>query len=179
MTKCNDSLNDEQRKIVENNHDLIYGYAHKMGISIDEYYDILAIGLCKAAKAFDESKGRFSTLAYCCMKNEMCRYYEGISKKSCVPDSMVVSYDAQDVRDDIENRKSFLEVLSDPQSYKNAESITMYQEFFDVLNDKEKVVVRYLLEGYTQTEIAEILNCKRQNLPINSIRRKIVDYINN
>ena len=88
MTKCNDSLNDEQRKIVENNHDLIYGYAHKMGISIDEYYDILAIGLCKAAKAFDESKGRFSTLAYCCMKNEMCRYYEG---KTELPHNLAIS----------------------------------------------------------------------------------------
>ena len=50
-------LTKEQKELVENNHKLIYYYIHKNGLSLDEYYDILAIGLCKAALNFDESKG--------------------------------------------------------------------------------------------------------------------------
>ena len=42
-------LTKEQKELVENNHKLIYYYIHKNGLSVDEYYDILAIGLCKAA----------------------------------------------------------------------------------------------------------------------------------
>ena len=64
-------LTKEQKELVENNHKLIYYYIHKNGLSVDEYYDILAIGLCKAALHFDESKGiKFVTYAMFVMRNE-------------------------------------------------------------------------------------------------------------
>ena len=64
-------LTKEQKELVENNHKLIYYYIHKNGLSVDEYYDILAIGLCKAALNFDESKGiKFVTYAMFVMRNE-------------------------------------------------------------------------------------------------------------
>lgn len=49
-------MNDEQRKLVENNHNLIYAILHKYNLPIDEYYDVAAIGLCKAAITFDAEK---------------------------------------------------------------------------------------------------------------------------
>lgn len=64
-------LTKEQKELVEKNHKLIYYYIHKNGLSVDEYYDILAIGLCKAALHFDESKGiKFGTYALFVMRNE-------------------------------------------------------------------------------------------------------------
>ena len=42
-------LNDEQRKLVADNHNLIYQYLIDNNLPQDEYYDIAAIGLCKAA----------------------------------------------------------------------------------------------------------------------------------
>lgn len=64
-------LTKEQKELVEKNHKLIYYYIHKNGLSVDEYYDILAIGLCKAALHFDESKGiKFATYALFVMRNE-------------------------------------------------------------------------------------------------------------
>lgn len=172
-------LTEEQRELVTKNHDLIYSYAHKSNISIDEYYDILAIGLCKAAKVFDEGKGKFSTIAYCCMKNELCKYWETLNKKSCVPDELVVSYDAQDVRDDMDNRQNFLEVLSDSRSYKDIECATMYSELFKRLTEQEKAVMKYIMIGYTQSEIADMIGCKRHNFPMKSIREKFMKYVAN
>ena len=65
-----EQLTLDQQRIVSENHNLIYSLANKKSINLDEYYDALAIGLCKAAIAFDNTKGKFSTLAYTVMLNE-------------------------------------------------------------------------------------------------------------
>ena len=43
-------LNEYQQKYAEQNHNLIYGILNDKNLSIDEYYDVAAIGLCKAAE---------------------------------------------------------------------------------------------------------------------------------
>ena len=62
-------LTPEQQKLVTDNHNLIYSLANAKNIDLDEYYDVLAIGLCKAAITFDETKSKFSTYVYACMYN--------------------------------------------------------------------------------------------------------------
>ena len=58
-------LNDEQRKLVADNHNLIYQYLIDNNLPQDEYYDIAAIGVCKAAMGYDASKGiNFSTCVH-------------------------------------------------------------------------------------------------------------------
>lgn len=68
-------LNDAQRKLVEDNHNLIYSFLNSRHLSLDsveDWYGTAAIGLCKAALTFDESRGaKFTTLAYICMDNEV------------------------------------------------------------------------------------------------------------
>lgn len=69
------TLNEKQRKLVEDNHNLIYAFLKKKNLSLnatEDWYGTAAIGLCKAAMTFDETKGsNFSTLAYICMDNEV------------------------------------------------------------------------------------------------------------
>ncbi len=66
-----DALSKDQQDLVSDNHNLIYSYANKMNLDINEYYDLLAIGLCKAAKMYDPNRGyAFSTYAYFVMRNE-------------------------------------------------------------------------------------------------------------
>ena len=64
-------LNHTQQEIVANNHNLIYFMCKKYNLDIEEYYDVLAIGLCKAAKSFDYNKSKFATYACTCMLNEV------------------------------------------------------------------------------------------------------------
>lgn len=65
-------LNEEQKKLVEENHNLIYSFLKYRNLSlnaVEDWYGTAAIGLCKAAMAFDDSRGlKFSTLAYVCME---------------------------------------------------------------------------------------------------------------
>ena len=41
-------LTNDQRKLVEQNHNLIYAFLHTKNLNIEEWYDICAISLCKA-----------------------------------------------------------------------------------------------------------------------------------
>lgn len=63
-------LNNEQRKLVEENHNLIYSFLNNQALSINEWYDVCAIGLCNAALTFNGTT-KFSTLAYKCMLNSV------------------------------------------------------------------------------------------------------------
>lgn len=91
-----EKLNDEQRKMVEDNYALIPYMLKKMGLHqnscSDEYYGALSLGLCKAASSFDPSKGvKFSAFACRCMTNEvfmlqrsLCKGYRaGFTTISC------------------------------------------------------------------------------------------------
>lgn len=69
-------LNDMQKKMVEDNHNLIYSFLLKHKLNIEEWYDIAAIGLCKAARCYDGST-EFSTLAYTAMFYEVCKVIRG------------------------------------------------------------------------------------------------------
>lgn len=179
-------LTNEQRELVESNHNLIYRFAYNNNLFIDDYYDILAIGLCKASINFDKDKGMFSTYAYRCMLNELRLYWKNNKRKSVIPNALIMSYDISgddallnyELRKNIDNSFCFSDehithdiVIGDIAS-------TM---FINTLNKNEKNIVQFLMNGYSQTEIAEILKCTRQNVNnhVQVIRKKLVHYLNN
>lgn len=165
-------LTDKQRELAAKNHNLIYWFAHKNNISIEEFYDVLAIGLCKAARSFDNNKGEFSTFAYRCIENELKTHWKSLNKKSIIPCELISSYDNDDYDFNL------LEKISDCQTQDHIMYAIMSKEFIEVLNDKEKNIYRMLLNGMKQNEIADELNCKRQNVTyyVKHIREKANDY---
>ncbi len=54
-------LTEEQKRLVEENHNLIYWYCHKYNLDIEEYYGLFAIELCKAVQSYDPTKSKIST----------------------------------------------------------------------------------------------------------------------
>ena len=175
------SLTKQQQNLVEMNHNLIYGFANRNNLNIDEYYDLLAIGLCKAAKIFDNNKSEFSTLAYYCMRNEVYQHWKHIKTKSYIPNEIVLSYDALNNTDNIENKNSFLEILTDK---KLTEDIVindlMENAIFNILSKKERIIVEFLVSGLNQIEISEKLGCTKQCISaiVCKIRKKCARYLN-
>lgn len=74
-------LTDEQRRLVEENHDLIYWFMHKKDLSEDWYGD-LACALCRAALVWNPAFGSFSTFAHTCFMNEMLKQIKLANAKS-------------------------------------------------------------------------------------------------
>ena len=166
MSKDIVPLTDEQRELAEKNHNLIYKFAYKRNILIDEYYGILATGLCNAAKIYDSNKGEFSTIAFRCMENELYMFWRSLQKKSCIPNELVYSIDSEE--------KSFKEPF-DFCHFDKLEYDIMIEELKDILNDNEMKIIKMLLDGEIQSEIAEKMGCKRQNVGyyIKQIKKKI------
>lgn len=86
-------LSVKQRKIAEENHNLIYSFARSRKLDIEEFYDLLAIGLCKAAYYYNPDKGRFSTIAYIRMQHELSNYFKELNMSKRIPDEKIVHYD--------------------------------------------------------------------------------------
>lgn len=175
-----ESLTKQEQELAENNHNLIYTFANQKNLDIDNYYGILAIGLCKAAKSFDLEKGKFSTIAYSCMENELKMNWRSSRKSSAIPNNSFLHYDATKFEDDNGEKMSFIddmpsERLTDETVFGKIEAATL----INLLTDKEKEIVNYLCSGMRQSEIASHMRCSRQNVSsiVNQIRKRLNVYL--
>ena len=175
-----EKLTKEQKKLVEENHNLIYSFAHKNNLNVNEYYDILAIGLCDAAQTFDENRGAFSTVAYHCMKNRLYKYWDRFKNKNMIPENIVVSYDAPMAEDDSIGLGYYLDVLANSDStYDIVESNILKTELLNIFNGADRVVLDCIVNGETYREIAKRIGCTHQmiGLRVKRIRKKCAEYL--
>lgn len=158
-------LTDEQRQLAAENHNLIYKFAKCYGLRFDEYYDILAIGLCNAAMIFDASLGyRFSTLAFKCMKKEYVDYFVKNNGKKKVPQNKLV-YLYSPVPG-AESGVTFFDVVSNGTSnqYSFDDTHPETEDFLKTLKPKHRNVIENLLDGFTEEETARRLGCSKSNV---------------
>lgn len=173
-------LTSTQQKLVEDNHNLIYGAAHKHKINLDEYYDVLAIGLCKAAMQYDESRGQFSTFAYQTMLSE----YFGVLRHNkiarAVPENAIVSMNVQ-IDNGSENPISFADMIPANDDMEGNIVSKDYVEFLcnKLQSNRIKIIVTLLADGMTQADIAENLGVSRQRVGqcVDRIRKKLQRYV--
>lgn len=158
-------LTDEQRQLAADNHNLIYKFARSKRLDIREYYDLLAIGLCKAAGVFDASKKvRFSNVAYKCMFNECKMFWRQQTNARHIPKEKIASYDVEigTPGSDI----TMLDALSNSKehSYDFDSGSAVANEFMRTLTGHQKDVLLGLLSGAPSVDVAETLGCTRQNV---------------
>lgn len=134
-------LTVEERDIVELNHNLIYGYANRKGLDLDEWYGKLAILLCKSVKLWQPNRGSLSTYFYMradtlvMLDHKMRNYHK---RK------------ANEFVEELDLEVLELEVLDD--SFDDLKEKKILREIMDCGNE-EIIQLRY--EGYTQEEIAD------------------------
>lgn len=159
----NYTLTAEQRVLAEENHNLIYKYASSNDINVEEFYGVLAIGLCKAASTFDASRGyRFSTLAYRCMDTEYKAYWRHELNTRHIPAGSVMSYNAL-----ISNESGiqFLDIVSNDQRKCSIDTGAVeVDEFLKRLSPKQRTVLDGLLSGEKEVTIARRIGCSQSNV---------------
>ena len=178
MSDKNERLTNEQKELVAENHNLIYKYACKNKISLDDYYDILAIGLCKAAKSYDDNKNKFSTLAFKCMGNKFNSYKRKQMKQSVIPESLVISYDST-IKTIDGCDAPISDFIVDNGFDEGIFDDSMLIKFANSLSKNEKIIVDLLLDDMSQTDIAKIIGCKKQNVSyyVKKIREKAERFL--
>lgn len=153
-------LNDEQRKMVEDNHNLIYQYIHDKNLNLEEWYGWLAIELCESVLRYNPDKGKLSTLFYIRCNNKLRQEYrKKHSQKRC--NNGVVPIIDDLVGEDV--------CIIDKVDNSIILDKLMEHEYADI--------IKLRCEGYTQNEIADIVGISQSN--VSKILKKIKkEYLN-
>lgn len=161
-------MTPEQQKLVENNHNLIYWFIHRRGLQDDEYYDLIAIALCRAAQDFNESEGTaFTTYAVKCMEHALCNYWTTISRKKIVPPDMILSMN-QTVKQS-HGEKTLDELMDDENAITTIDHTRVdVEQFVNGLKPKYRKATLYLMGGYGTSDVARFMGCTTSR--VNQIR---------
>lgn len=147
-------LTEEESLRVSENHNLIYWYAHRKGLNLDEWYGLLAIELCKAVRKHDRSRGGLAN--YYKMRADLV-VYRTVNKK--YKEGVIDSY-----------------VLDD--EYIGDEDVKELLDIDDLFPDEtDATIVRMRLDGYTHQEIGDEIGFSRQyvSVKLKEIGDKIAD----
>ena len=137
-------LTEEQKKIVEENHNLIYWYINKNKLDVNDYYDLLAIELCNTAMKHNAERGSFAN--YFNLRADGMMYKEYRKANAHKRKHVEVDFDV-----DYYNTMGDIDITDGL-----ALEELMSGEYGEVLLLKSK--------GYTQVEIADILNTNQSKV---------------
>lgn len=183
-------LNTKQQQLISQNHNLIYGFAHKRKLNLDEYYDILALALCRAALSYDSHKSSFQTYAYMIMGSEVNAYQRALNKPKRKLDKSIKEIRLDELFDNHNNHSNHSSSIIKNSSIgeftihpsiplsEMCEGKIMAEKMLSVLSNKEQKIVMGKKEGLTNYEIGKQLKCSAQNIDyyIRKIRRKWVKH---
>lgn len=176
-SKC---LTKEQQKIVEDNINLVYKFYTTYGkkyynFEYDDIIQILSIGLIKAVKAYDETKGLFSTLAYTCMRNELNMALRSVDKYNKL--NVIASLD--DIipnanHDDVFTLADIIPCIENVLDYKQI--MVSIEQVCNKLSSKHKrVVYDYIFNGLSQKQISN--KYKISQPQVSRIMKKFKDLL--
>lgn len=157
-------MTQEQQKLVEDNHNLIYHFLRKYKLEHDKWYDMAAIGLCKAAISYDESISKFSTYAYKVMLNTVFKEKNKEFKLSAIPKHKLSYYDEEYTYKNDE----YITFFDTLHSCDNTESQAIFNirlhNFMNNITEKERQVLHLTIKGYLQREIGEIMGYSQTHI---------------
>lgn len=173
------SMTDEQRKLAEEYHDLVYDFLKKNHLPIDQYYDIVIFGYLCAVQEYCENlalqRYKFTTIAWKKMQRELSSYhsYIGSQKRSYITVSFQdrVSNDSSLCWEDILCAKD--DILDQLQ----AELIL--HELATKLPSKEMRIVRRKLCGEKMHDIAKMEKMTFHDIDqlLNGVYNTVVEVI--
>lgn len=148
-------LTEEQKRLVEENHNLIYWYCHKYNLNIEEYYGLFAIELCKAVQSYDSTKSKITTYILKVFWNKHINWERRKKTNKRKANEDTISID-QDFGQDGEEAK-LSDFLTNGKSVED--EIIMIPLSECELDDRLMSVVRLRIENpnLTQREIGNIL----------------------
>ena len=159
-----EKLNDEQRKLIEDNYKLIrflYRRSYTRVCSWEVFQDLGHDAICKAALGYDSSKGKFSTYFTWKIKSEIGHYLRSINY-----DVRKANDGAISIYTPIETyRKKEITILdtlkTNDDTSDTATEIIYWADEINKLPDRTKKMVQLTYEGYGREEVAKELNVSR------------------
>lgn len=165
-------LNDEQRKFVEENYNMVYSCMFKMGFTedqVEEYHGAAAIGLCRAAMTYDPAKSKFSTYAYRCIRNAIfveMRRGVSIDKKQKtlrLDDKAISSNDKYTLQETLPAIDQDL-IRVEEDRFKDSSIYKAYNKVIQKYDPKRQDMINLHIAGMTFEQIAKRYGVSRQRV---------------
>lgn len=166
------TLNEEQKKLASDNHNLIYYFLKTYNYNFDEYYDLAAIGLCRATLFFKEDKGKFSTYAIKFMRNEIFKF---LYNKKSIKEFPFSSIEGEDDFPIINS------IISEDNRMEDKISYLCVNSFLSILTKEElEIVYHFYKNDIKKEDVAKKLGYSRATLynKLNKIRNKYLSFKN-
>lgn len=147
-------LNSEQRRMVEENHNLIYQYLIDNKLPQNDYYDIAALALCNAAINYDSSKNiAFSTYVYKTIGNTIKNYKTHDKRHTVDAISYNITSTVYGEGTDVEHLETF-----ESRDNVEEENVTkaFFQWFIEYMSLRELQIMYYKTKNMTDKEIGKI-----------------------
>ena len=126
-------------------------FLQKYYLTVEDYYDLVAIGLCKAGSKFDDNKSKFSTYGYKCMFTAVLQ------------------------RSEIKRQRKEYKTISLYIIKLNLMIVMV--AIHSRLKDRDKQIFVLLTEGCKQEEIGKIVGCSSAN--VSRVRKKLCKNLAN
>jgi len=190
-------MTEEQKALAMANYNLIHHVLKKFNFPRDKYEDyeqVGALALCKAAMLYDPSKRyKFSTFAVSYIKYSLLTYFRTyemsiiklplkVYQDTIKGEKANIRYDSYEgiLESTTSNWEPNNEENKKEQAFEDQVIDDVYiQSVLDTLTEEESKMFDYLLEGYSQSDIAKIYGCSRANIniKIQAIRKKLKDIL--
>ena len=150
-------LTKEEKIFAEKNHNLIYGFLHKRGYSIEEYYQIAVFGFLKAVEIYHRKpdiaeKYDFPYVAWQYMRAEINDHVKKEKANKRKSTENIISLDAES--DDLENLYNTIGGKLAETSL--MENVAIY-EVMEKLSEIQQKIAMYKMDGFSNKEICILL----------------------
>lgn len=148
-----EKLTKSQRKLVEDNHNFIYYFLRRHNLSIEEWYDTCAIGICRAAMKFQPEKGfQFLTFAGACLLNEIRQAMRKQKRKGRDTECYSLDQAVSETED-----FTLADTLASPENLEDmALQKIQFRQGFDSLSERERTIFMMSVgSGMPQRVVAE------------------------
>ncbi len=144
-------------------------------MDVEEWYDLAAIGLCKAANTYNNNKSGFSTYAYKCMFTTVMMEKRKENAMRTIPQNQIFYYESQVGEESKDNDTStFPNYIPSKQDIENETiSALSLENIENELAGNKRKVFLLLREGYAQCEISEIIGISKQR--VSKIKQEIAE----
>lgn len=143
---------------------------------IEDYYDLAAIGLCKAGGKFDGSKSKFSTYAYKCMFTTVFTEVRDKKAGKRIPDRQIVYYQAEFDDSNGGDTSTFMNYIPSKENVEeNVLSEIIFEEYMSKSKERDKQIFTLFSDGYKQREISKIVGCSQAQ--VSRVRKKLCRYL--
>lgn len=186
----NHYLNEEQKKIVEDNMHFLWFYygkhissRHKLNpCEQDDIIEALHWGICMAAEAYNPDKGKFSTICQWHFKSAVNEYFrqENLFRGRYFLTPFITD---ENISEEAGMTEDFCTVQSTRTIYNDRVSWESIEEFLDnvhLTSVEKQIVAFYWHFGFSKQEIGNMLGYTKENIRLmaNVALEKVREYAN-